>query len=98
MLSSGYMRFPSVPEKGNLYRNNRAVCEAAVVRTVLLKNTFTGQHSEKQSKTICSSVLNMFLKRSENKQTKAQLSCHNNCLFCNKKIPVAKKVKLLLKN
>lgn len=43
LLSSGYMRFPSVPEKENLYRYNRALCEAAVVRTVLLKNIFTGQ-------------------------------------------------------
>lgn len=60
LLSSGYMRFPSGPEKENLYRNSRAFCEAAAVRAVLLKNTFTGQHPEKQSKTICS-VLNMFL-------------------------------------
>lgn len=71
MLSSGYMRFPLVPEKENLYRNNRALCETAMVRTVLLKNTFTGKHPEKQSKTICSSVLNMFLKVSENKQTQS---------------------------
>lgn len=65
LLSSGYMRSPSAPKKKkeNLYRNNRALCEAAVVRGNVLKSAFTGQYPEKKSKTIYSSVLNMFLKK-----------------------------------
>lgn len=49
LLSSGYMRSPSAPEKKkeNLYGNNRALCEAAVVRGNVLKSAFTGQYPEK---------------------------------------------------
>lgn len=48
-LSSEYIRAPSAHKKyeENLYRNNRALCKAVLVRGNMLKSTFTGQHPEK---------------------------------------------------